>query len=310
MHLLVSAWIAIGGTDVLDAKTSSNCDAEKLECAKKASQTRAKRPGLEAPAKGKSKVVALKKPKQESVAHLPPKLVPRPERRPPILQPDRSKLAPPDQHPTPPVEEPQHPADEAFGTPQVPAPVDDGASCRVELLQLDVDFSVPDDVAGTGQCNILNPVQLRSIQTSIGTIELPGLPVLNCLFARRFTLWLSDIAAPVVAALGEAKLASISTGPGYQCRGKSGVSSGKTSEHAFGNAIDIAGITLANNKRIEIPDVADEQATDHRLLMALRTSACGYFTTVLGPGADAAHASHYHFDLGIHGKSGNYRICE
>jgi hypothetical protein len=42
----------------------------------------------------------------------------------------------------------------------------------------------------------------------------------------------------------------------------------------------------------------------------LRTSACGYFTTVLGPGADAAHASHYHFDLGVHGKSGNYRICK
>ena len=44
--------------------------------------------------------------------------------------------------------------------------------------------------------------------------------------------------------------------------------------------------------------------------MALRISACGYFTTVLGPGANAAHAEHYHFDLGLHGKSGNYRICE
>jgi hypothetical protein len=44
--------------------------------------------------------------------------------------------------------------------------------------------------------------------------------------------------------------------------------------------------------------------------MVLRTTACGYFTTVLGPGSNLAHATHYHFDLGVHGKSGNYRICE
>jgi hypothetical protein len=173
-----------------------------------------------------------------------------------------------------------------------------------------VDFSVPDHVEGTGECKVVDPVKITSIETSMGSVALPGTPIFNCEFARQFTVWLSDIAAPVVAALGEAKLSSLSTGPGYQCRGRSGDSSTKMSEHAFGNAIDIDGITLANDKRIEIPDVADRQDSDHRLLMALRISACGYFTTVLGPGADAAHASHYHFDLGIHGKSGNYRICE
>jgi hypothetical protein len=45
-------------------------------------------------------------------------------------------------------------------------------------------------------------------------------------------------------------------------------------------------------------------------LSGLRTSACGYFTTVLGPGSNAAHKNHLHFDLGQHGKSGKYRICE
>ena len=29
-----------------------------------------------------------------------------------------------------------------------------------------------------------------------------------------------------------------------------------------------------------------------------------------GGGVGTAHATHYHFDLGIHGKSSNYRICE
>ncbi len=46
------------------------------------------------------------------------------------------------------------------------------------------------------------------------------------------------------------------------------------------------------------------------LVHALRMTACGYFTTVLGPGADAAHEAHFHFDFGIHGATPNYRICE
>jgi Extensin-like protein C-terminus len=45
-------------------------------------------------------------------------------------------------------------------------------------------------------------------------------------------------------------------------------------------------------------------------LRELRSSACGYFTTVLGPGTNAAHASHFHFDRGSHGKSGTNHICE
>jgi hypothetical protein len=35
-----------------------------------------------------------------------------------------------------------------------------------------------------------------------------------------------------------------------------------------------------------------------------------YFTTILGPGSNASHADHLHFDLGLHGKTANYRICE
>jgi hypothetical protein len=67
---------------------------------------------------------------------------------------------------------------------------------------------------------------------------------------------------------------------------------------------------LADKRQIGVAAVADESNPDHRLLMALQLTACGYFTTVLGPGANAAHANHYHLDLGVHGNSGNYRICD
>lgn len=184
-----------------------------------------------------------------------------------------------------------------------------GDDCLAELLKRQVEFTVPEHVEATGQCAVANPVLVKSVATPGGRVKLPEEPLLNCAFARKFTIWLSDIAASVVSEMAPARLHSLSTGPGYECRTRNGDSSGKISEHAFGNAIDISGITLVNRTRVEIPDVADPAAVHHRLLMALRLSACGYFTTVLGPGFNAAHASHYHFDLGQHGKSGNYRIC-
>ena len=42
----------------------------------------------------------------------------------------------------------------------------------------------------------------------------------------------------------------------------------------------------------------------------LRTAACGWFTTILGPGSDAAHATHWHLDIERHGSSDRYRICQ
>jgi hypothetical protein len=185
-----------------------------------------------------------------------------------------------------------------------------GDDCRDELAQLGAYFSVSEDIKGTGVCHVAKPVQLRSVLTSAGRVELPGTPLLNCAFAQQFVLWLSDVAAPLIAGAGEARIASLFTGTSYQCRTRNGDLSGKMSEHAFGNAIDIAGITLTDQRRIVITATSVPQAPDRRLLAALRASACGYFSTVLGPGADGAHDSHLHFDLGVHGADGTYRICK
>lgn len=184
------------------------------------------------------------------------------------------------------------------------------AACQAALKSAGAEFSVPSEVETSGECQVSDPVQLTSIATRLGPIEFPGRPILRCTFALQFSTWVSSIAAPVVAGLSEAKLEAISTGPGFECRNRSGDASGKISEHAFGNAIDIDGLVLSSGKRIEVSDTGIADYPHRSLLAALRTSACGYFTTVLGPGFNAAHESHFHFDLGKHGKSGDYRICE
>jgi hypothetical protein len=184
-----------------------------------------------------------------------------------------------------------------------------GSDCAGELARLGVDFATPKDIEINHECRIATVVQLRSVRTSTGVVQLPGLPVLDCAFARQFVIWVADVAAPLFAGQMAANLSSVLTGTSYQCRRRNGDNSGRMSEHAFGNAVDIASFTMGNSRKIDVAAV-DPHDTDQRLLMALRKSACGYFTTVLGPGSNAAHDSHFHFDLGKHGKSGNYRICE
>lgn len=191
-----------------------------------------------------------------------------------------------------------------------PEPGEEMAACREELAQLGAKFTVPDMPAAEGQCKVVNPVRISEIATPAGTVKFPGEPTLNCIFAKQFTSWVADIAAPVVKAHTGEALAAISTGPGYECRNRNGDSTTKLSEHALGNAVDIASFNLPGKKSLPVSTVAKTANAESRWLMALRISACGYFTTVLGPGSNAAHAEHYHFDLGLHGKTGNYRICE
>jgi hypothetical protein len=193
--------------------------------------------------------------------------------------------------------------------PQDQAGADQAAACRVDLGKLGVSF-MPAQDKDFAPCSIDNAVQLDTIKADGQTVSLIGKPIFNCNFALKFSTWVADVAIPVVQAQEDKALSGLSTGPGFECRNRNGDSEGKISEHASGNAVDIDQIVLADKSRIAISQVSNTNDPHYRMLMALRTSGCGYFTTVLGPGSNAAHASHYHFDLGAHGKSGNYRICE
>ena len=195
-----------------------------------------------------------------------------------------------------------------------PSADEDDASihCLADLKLLGAEFMPTAAERLDSRCPIAAPVDIKSIKTPAGRVTFPGNPTFHCAFALQFTNWLSNVAAPLVRVLAGSDLAIVETGSGYECRTRKGDASAqaKTSEHAAGNAVDIMALGLTDKRQIAISVVADQNNPDHRLLMALRLTACGYFTTVLGPGANAAHANHYHLDLGVHGTSGNYRICE
>jgi hypothetical protein len=160
-------------------------------------------------------------------------------------------------------------------------------------------------------CAIETPVRLKAVKLAPRwrtSIDLPDEPTLSCRFGERFGHWLRDLVAPLIAGELAVELKAIRTGPGYECRNRNRAEPGKISAHASGLAVDVASFELANGRTLAIKPNGDEHL--RATVDAIRVAACGWFTTVLGPGSDAAHADHMHVDILQHGSSDRYRICQ
>jgi hypothetical protein len=83
----------------------------------------------------------------------------------------------------------------------------------------------------------------------------------------------------------------------YSCRGMNGNPNAHISEHAFGNALDIAAFTLADGRRISVQDGWKGMPEEQGFLHDVQASACQQFTTVLAPGSNVYHYNHIHVDL-------------
>jgi hypothetical protein len=139
-------------------------------------------------------------------------------------------------------------------------------------------------------------------------VSLPDRPLLACEFATVLADCVRLIVAPLGQAMLHAKVAGIETGPGYACRTQDRIAGAKISAHGHGLAVDFVAIALADKRRILIE--RQTGADEASFVRAVRTAACGWFTTVQGPGADSFHANNMHLDIEQHGSSGSYRICE
>jgi hypothetical protein len=212
---------------------------------------------------------------------------------------------------------PARPPELREGPPQSPSPVEkpvaepaQGDDCRAALNNAGFDAETAAAPSGA-QCAIDTPVRLLRLRGNgdkASGVEFPERPILACRFALKFGQWAKDLAAPLaVGTLGVA-LKAVHTGPGAQCRTRNHIPGAKISAHASGAALDIADFVLADGRRIPVVNASDDAVA--QFLSALRTAACGWFTTILGPGSDPFHATHWHFDVKQHGSSLNYRICQ
>jgi hypothetical protein len=228
---------------------------------------------------------------------------------PPLPPPRPPELSAPAKAPEAPLV--QAPTIKAPPVQALPAPTGDAAStCLAKLTASGAAAEAAPSLATSIEgCGIDSPVRLSSITVADGDlVSLPDRPVVACEFATALADYVRLIVAPLGQAVLHAKVAGIETGPGYTCRTQDHIAGAKISAHAKGLAVDFMAITFADKRRILVERQAS--ADEASYFRAMRTAACGWFTTVLGPGSDAFHANNMHLDIEAHGSSGSYRICQ
>jgi hypothetical protein len=83
----------------------------------------------------------------------------------------------------------------------------------------------------------------------------------------------------------------------YSYRGMNGNPDAVVSEHAFGNALDMAAFIFASGRKITVKDGWHGGPEEQGFLRDIHLAACEMFTTVLAPGSNAYHDDHMHIDL-------------
>jgi hypothetical protein len=158
-------------------------------------------------------------------------------------------------------------------------------------------------------CVISEPVTLISAAPRNGSpILFPDRPLLSCAMAERLGRFSVEVASPMALSAFGKPLASVSTGPGFECRPRNRVAGAKISSHGQGNAADILTMELSGGRKITVEK--PDGAAAVTFLASLRAAACVSFSTVLGPGSDPSHASHIHIDIEPRGKKGNAKFCQ
>jgi len=171
-----------------------------------------------------------------------------------------------------------------------------GAICGKRAILGERLATIPGRLPG---CGVKNPVRVFAV--SGVTLSQPA--TLNCTTAKALNTWVKSGVQPAVGRLGGG-VASLQVLSSYSCRTRNSKPGAKISEHAKGNAIDIAAINLKNGMSVNVLDGWNSRVQG-KLLRRIHRSACGPFGTVLGPDSDRFHRNHFHLDTASY-RGGSY----
>jgi hypothetical protein len=187
--------------------------------------------------------------------------------------------------------------------PPKPVTIAEPSACRLRLTSaLAVAPSLP-PITGPGECGAPDVVRLEAVVLADHSrVPLNPPATLRCTMAEAVAHWVREEAVPRALDLGSPLLA-IQNFDSFDCRGRNRIAGAIISEHGKGNALDIKGLKLADGRLIHLTD----PKISHGYRDGMRTSVCGRFTTVLGPGSDGYHEDHIHVDLAV--RRNGFRLC-
>lgn len=186
----------------------------------------------------------------------------------------------------------------------------DLAACKLALSLLGTVYSEEPAITDPANpdCGIARPLRVTAI---LPDMALDQGAVMRCDTARALSFWARDFLRPAAATLpGSPRPVGLTLGTTYDCRARvgTGEDAPKLSEHGLGNAVDIAAVRLDDGRALTIAPRTGTGDRDEAFQRAVRGAACLFFTTVLGPGANAAHSDHLHLDVAE--RRGGWRLCQ
>ena len=183
---------------------------------------------------------------------------------------------------------------QAVGTPSFTSA--EAKQCAFDLKQAGVRFTpLPNEDHGGG-CTSIDSVKVLDVG-----VPVSGLGAMTCPLAKNFAAWVQYAVKPAARKYLGQEVVKIETFGTYSCRNIYGGRSGRMSQHAFSNAIDVSGFLLADGRRVMLDGGWTGDKSSQDFLRALHKSGCRRFGTVLGPDYNAAHYNQFHFDLSGNG---------
>lgn len=151
---------------------------------------------------------------------------------------------------------------------------------------------MPDRPSPVG-CAVENAMLLPA-----GLRPLPSAPVVTCRLAAAWALFERNTLQPAARLHLGTEVARVRHLGTYNCRNVNHAASGRRSQHATANAIDIAAFILRDGREVRLIRDWGGEGVEGAFLRAVRDGACRWFRAVLGPDYNTAHADHFHFDMG------------
>ena len=154
----------------------------------------------------------------------------------------------------------------------------------------------------------LGPPRDPLVTGAAGPVEVKPPATLACPIVSELDQWITASVQPAALKWFRQPVVEIKQISAYSCRGMNGNPNAHISEHAFGNALDIAEFTLADGHKVSVQYGWHGTPEEQGFLHDVQAAACEDFTTVLAPGANVYHYNHIHVDLMRH-YNGRH-ICE
>jgi len=163
-------------------------------------------------------------------------------------------------------------------------------------------------LGGRGSCGLEHPFKVSAALNGAVAVEPPA--ILDCPLTASIDRWMQQSVQPAAQAYFRSRVVGIRQIASYGCRTRDNVRGARLSEHAFGNALDVAGLRFADGREILVAQGWWRGGPPERgFLQTVFTGACAEFYTVLGPGSDRFHANHFHLDLLRTNAGGGRHYC-